>query len=288
MLSPLWLEIVCGFKTVDVEGIKYDLLLPTLGVLHDSNFYIRQAKEDLVGIAYTAESLEYLQKDLLSEEDMALLDTYEEERAVLGRDLEVQSGVGKRQLIRKAIEKLEQRKTSVDTKWYRIISMSSEGYASIIQTYYCFFRCLRYHEDKSPAWDSYEEYLGENKAIYLKALMTEYLDFTSKFTDVPLRELARDGYYRVVHQVMKESLVSAFPTPKDTSLVAIKLLYWLSYYANVLQSASETCPKEILEDDSAFDIWAERQQHGITDTPSSSENVSRVRGKGKESIIVSG
>lgn len=289
MLSPLWLEVINGFRTVKVAGIQYDLLLPTFSTLHESQFYVRQAEEELLGVAYTADALEYQQEDLLSEKDILMLDSYEERKAELEHDLGIQTNAGKRQIVRQMIIRLDAEKQSVDYKWYRIRAMSSEGYASIVQTHYCFYRGTRYTDTHNPVWNSYEEFLCDRDQTRLIRILIEYyINFTSEFTDSVLRSMARDGFYRVMHQVMKEHNMPVFNSVSDLNMVAIKLLYWIEFYANALQSATEDCPKEILEDDEAFDLWVDRQRKGITNSESgqSDSNISRVRGRGRETIVV--
>lgn len=288
ILSPQWLEILLGFRVVELDGILFDLLLPTLSVFHESLFYTRQISSAEEGTIYKKEEIESYKSELLSESDVEVLETFDEKIATYKRDLEIQTNAGKRQMTRLRINELTRQKQKIDVKWIKLLSMSDSGLASTVQTHYCFYKCVRYHEDKSPLWDSFEEYLNETDAIFIRRLMSLFLTFTNEFTDTELRKIARVSFYRVMNQISKEHLIAPFNSMSDMSIEAMKLLYWITYYTNALQNASEECPPDILEDDEAFDGWVDRQRKNISSPieENKTSNINAIRGKSRERIIV--
>ena len=288
MLSPDWLEILMGYRVVEVEGVKYDILLPTLSIIHESLFYTRKAEDGIKSTSFSEVEIDELQDQILTDEDIEFIDSFELKLAEYKRDLEIQTNAGKRQILRNRIKNLEEKKDNSDLEWQKIRSFTREGFGSLIQTHYCFSRCVRLHDTEEPLWVTYNEFLDDNRGSLTRELMSLFMNYTTEFTDSRLREIAKDGFYRIISQVMKDNIVTSFSSAKDISMAAIKLLYWIQYYSNTLQYSSEECPPDIIEDDDAFDLWAERQRKGVTDVQqgAGSASSSVVRGKTSETIIV--
>lgn len=289
ILSPQWLDVLLGFRVVEVDDCLFDLLLPTLTILHESLFYIRKISQEGEGVIYKRDEIENNKSDLLPKTDIEVLETFDEKIATYNRDLEIQSNAGKRQMTRIRIRELTEQKEKIDIKWIKLLSMSDEGLSSTAQTHYCFYKCIHYHKDKTLVWDSFDDYLDDTDTTFIRKLMTLFLEFTNEFTDTELRKIARISFYRVMDQISKEHFIAPFESMADMSIESMKLLYWITYYNNALQNTSEECPIGVLEDDEAFDAWVDRQKKSISDPVSevsSSSNVNKIRGKTRERIIV--
>lgn len=289
MLSPELLEIINGYSLVEVGEVIYRIYLPTLSIIHESMFHASQAEKELRGRVFDDEDIESLKDKLLTKDEITLLETFEEQTIRYKRDLEFQTNVGKKQLTRNKIKQLEEDKERVDIKWRRAKLFTSNGYSYIIQTQFCLFKCVVIHDMNEPLWKSYNEFLDEERSWLIYQLMTEYINLTTKYTDVELRKIAKEGYYRVIYTLIKENQISFVSEIQELSMIAIRLLYWMTYYTNVIQGATEECPTEILEDNVAFDNWAERVRKGVTTNsePPISHNQNRVKGKHRETIVIS-
>lgn len=287
MVSPDLLEIILGYKTVEFNNVLYDVYFPTLKIIHNASFYARKSRNDLKGTVFDNIDIDVRKETLLSKEEIELLESFDLKLADFKRDLEIQTNAGKRVMIRNRIKKLEEDREKVEITWNRIKLMTSDGYIHLITTQVCFCTCVRYHETGEPVWDNYEEFLDDNHGVLIQALLKEYVDLTNKYSDKKLRELAKENYYRVIYQIMKENQISFCSSMVEMSMVAIRLLYWISYYTNIIQNAQEECPSEILNDDDSFDNWANRVRKGITpELESNSQGKYKVKGKHRETIVI--
>lgn len=292
MLNPDWLEIIMGYRTTEVEGEVVDIKLPTFKVIHESLFHVRRKEKELRHRAFTEDDLLDLEELLLSSSDLKFRDGYEQRRKELERQIQTATG-GKKKIAQAQLDRLDSRMERIDSYWNHLVGYTVDGLSSSVQTHFCFYRSVRYHEEQEPLWQSYEDFLGDDRGVFVKALFDEFVDFSTEFDDTRLRAIAKGGFYRILPQVQDEFGFMTFPDMRDMSIVAVKLMHWLSYYVHSLQNAREECPPEVLDDDDLFDRWIERQKKDLTESASpppnnSGSSLRKTGGRRNETFIISG
>lgn len=295
--NPDWLEIVMGYRTVDVENptigtdCAIDIYLPTVRTLHESLLEVRRKGKLIAGKVFTEEELEDMKEDLLSRDNLAVLDSYQERKESLERDLQIQRSDIRKQQISARLERLEEDKEIAESKWVKLQSVTKEGLLSSAQQYYCFFRSLHDHESKKPLWSSYKEFLDDSRGFFVQNLYTAYVEFTTGFDDSRLRAIAKDNFYRMIPILQGGQAISTVSTLADLSFVMVRLLYWFQYYTNVLQNSRDECPQDILDDDEKFDEWAEVQRKNLNrgdSEPQSNTSVQRHGGRQRQTVVLNG
>jgi hypothetical protein len=286
MLNPDWLEIMCGYRTVSVKDHTLDIYLPTVTMVHESLFYVRKESDQVLGKALTQEDLEDLKAIILRPAELSVLDNYEDKSKQLSREIETSMTLGKRQIAQRKLDQLESNKLEADSKWSKMMSLTVSGFSSTVQTQFCFYRCVYDHTTREPLWSSFDEFSEDYRGFFVRAVYSAYVDFLTHFDDKCLRSIAKDGFYRMIPQLQASHLISSFDNIKEMSIVAMKLLHWITYYNSVIQNARDKCPDHILQDDILFDEWAERQRKGLTPEQTTNSSVVRSGGKRRESLVI--
>jgi hypothetical protein len=168
-------------KTVsefEVEGVKYRLIFPNVTTIRDANFKHRKAFTDaLKNGFYTKKKLELI----LQEGDINVIKNHVDRRAeILKQYYDASVLVDKAEtsenleflaeILRTHRESFVQEDMSMNS----LFANTAEQLAEDERVNYLCSRLIR-HDDYSPVWDTYEDYLDDNNYVFIERCKYEVL-----------------------------------------------------------------------------------------------------------------
>ena len=258
MLDKSFLEITLGYRIVEIFGSLFKIYLPTIEVMHEAKFYGELVYQKALKQNIPNSSTD-LESRIISDQEFSFLERYNAERKKTQIQLELINLVGRKKLIEKKLEKLDQEYNRILYKKAKVESISADGIRWRAESMYCFFKSIFSPTDQL-FWESYDSYLDDEYYGRRSLLFHEFTNFCNSFNDKSLRTIAKQPFYRSAWNSAVESGASIFKDFKSMSVPALRLAYWIQLYSNVIANCSDIT-EEIIMDDDSFDRFVENQSN---------------------------